>query len=91
MGRILLTGELQLINREYITEIEKSPLEDHSNNCCMQDSLMDAKLSWQKSDDKQGIQTISVFLHQAIDYTGNSNFTVGTPGIRHLNQVMKRK
>lgn len=29
---------------------------------------MDAKIRWWKSEDKQGIHTISMFLHQAINY-----------------------
>lgn len=86
MGRILLTRELQLMNREYIREVEKSPLEDHSNNCCMQDSLMDSKLSWQKSDDNRVFIPSQCFSTKLLVMRGNSNFTVGTPGIRHLNK-----
>lgn len=43
--RILLIGDFQLTNVERTREIEKSALEHHSNDCCTQDPLMDAKVS----------------------------------------------
>lgn len=63
VGQVFLTEKVQIINVEGWRK-EKIPLEHHRNNCCGQDSRMNAKINEQNFKEKQGICVVSKYLPQ---------------------------
>lgn len=62
-----------MISEERMREIEKSPLEYHSNNCCKQYPLMNAVIGRQNLKERQDMHIALKYLSKHI-YNNNVAF-----------------
>lgn len=86
-------SNFQLINVEGMREIGTSPFVKHSsNNCCMPDPSMDAKMrEWKFEEKIEHVCTLkNLSLKILVNVKGrNSDFTVEKPSRYHLNKLSR--